>query len=822
MRETTGVIRVTRETTKTPAGDAPADSRMQTRVAAWRGRAFGPASELPYRRRTSDVVRLIVTLTLLVLAILHQGNPSSLEENLFKLVNGLPDQLETFFTLLYRLGALWALGLIVLAALVARRWRLGRDLLIAGVAAWVVGRLVGTLVVTDSSVLHSLDVVTRFGESTPNFPVVRLAMISAVISVAAPYLTRPVRRTGQLLVLLLAVASLYLGTGLPDAAFAALVLGWGIASSVHLAFGSPGGRPTSLQVEVALEELGLGSPDVHLTDPQPRNGTSMEGHDDVGPLSVRVLGRDEADAQLAAKSWRFVAYKDAGPGVHLTRLGEVEHEAYVVLLAERAGVRVPSVVVAGEAGPGAALLVSRPLDGVSLAEVDVERVTDAVLADLWHQVGALHAAHVAHGTLNARRILLTAEGIALTGFDAATGRATAIERSGDVAELLFSTAEIVGDDRAVAAARGGIGDAAVIEALPLLQPAALSGEVRPTDPRARKAFHKRVGDVRNAAAAATNTEAPPLQQLHRVSGTNLMMAIGTLFAISVLLSQVGDPQTLWDTVTSADPWWLTAAMLVSFATNCATAIALMGTVPIALPLWRTSELQLSMSFSNLAIPAVGGMAAQIRFLQKQGVDLASAVASGGLLINVGNILANAVLLGIAIALSPATFRAQSIPVSEIVQVVVLAVIALAVVAGLAFGIPRLRRMVLPPIKSATITILAATRSPKRVALLLGGNAINAIMYGVVMACCIEAFGGSINFFTLLALNIFIGTIASLVPIPGGNTAVSTVGMSGALTAFGVSTEVAVAAVLANQLVANYIPAIPGWFATNDMLHHDYL
>ena len=48
----------------------------------------------------------------------------------------------------------------------------------------------------------------------------------------------------------------------------------------------------------------------------------------------------------------------------------------------------------------------------------------------------------------------------------------------------------------------------------------------------------------------------------------------------------------------------------------------MGTVPINLPLVRTAELQLSMSFSNLAVPAIGGMAAQIRFLQKQGVDLA--------------------------------------------------------------------------------------------------------------------------------------------------------------------------------------------------------
>jgi uncharacterized membrane protein YbhN (UPF0104 family) len=810
------------EMTEAATGGTSSGSRLRERVAAWRGTAFGPASELPYRRRTSDVVRLIVTVTLLVLVSLHEGHPTDFENDLFKLVNGLPDQLETLFELLYRLGALWALGLIVLAALVARRWRLARDMLVAGVVTWVLGRLIGSLVVTDSSLIDSLDVVTRFGKASPSFPVVRLAMIAAVISVATPYLGRPTRRMGQLLVLVLAFASLYLGTGLPDAAFAALVLGWGVAALVHLAFGSPGGRPTSRQVEVALVELGLRSPDVHLADPQPRNGTAMEGHDDDGPLLVRVLGRDEADAQLAAKAWRFLVYKDGGPNVHLTRLGEVEHEAYVLLLAQRAGVTVPAVVVAGTAGPGAALLVSRPLGGRPLCDLDPAALTDGVLDDLWHQLGALHAAHVAHGALTARRVVLTDRGVAFTGFDEATGRASALERSADVAEVLFSTSELVGADRAIAAARGGVGDDGVVAALPVLQPTALSGETRPNDPRQRKAFGKRVGDLRSAAATATGTEPPALQQLHRVSGTSLMMAVGTLFAISVLLSQVGDPETLWDTITSANLWWLTAAMLISFATNCATAIALMGTVPINLPLWRTSELQLSMSFSNLAIPAVGGMAAQIRFLQKQGVDLASAVASGGLLINAGNILANTVLLFIAIALSPDTFRAQSIPVSSIVEVVVLALLALAVVSGLAFGIPRLRRMVLPPLKSATSTILAATRSPKRVALLLGGNTINAIMYGAVMYCCVEAFGGSINFFTLLALNIFIGTIASLVPIPGGNTAVSTVGMSGALTAFGVSTEVAVAAVLANQLVANYIPAIPGWFATNNMLHDDYL
>ena len=52
-----------------------------------------------------------------------------------------------------------------------------------------------------------------------------------------------------------------------------------------------------------------------------------------------------------------------------------------------------------------------------------------------------------------------------------------------------------------------------------------------------------------------------------------------------------------------------------------SAVAPIGTVPQSLPLWRTAEQQLSMPLSNLAVRAVGGMAAQVRFLQKQGIDL---------------------------------------------------------------------------------------------------------------------------------------------------------------------------------------------------------
>jgi undecaprenyl-diphosphatase len=405
------------------------------RMSRWRTGSFGPASELPYRRRTSDWVRLVIALVLMVWMIAHQGHETPTERDLFEFFNQLPDALRSLFSLLYRFGALWALAIIAFAALFARRWRLARDLAIAGLLAWFIARLIGELVVDDASLNKSLHVITRFRD-TPSFPVARLALIVAVIAAASPYLTRPVRRFSRVLILLLALAAMYLGTGLPDDIFAAVVLGWGIAALVHLGFGSPGGRPTRAQVGAALSELGVDARDVELDPAHGERGTWMTARDEGGALELRVLGRDEADAQYLAKAWRFIAYKDGGPTLHLTRLEDVEHEAYTVLLAERAGARVPSVVVAGKAGPSTAVLAARPVDGPRLAAIDAAVVTDAVLDDLWKQAASLNAARVAHGRLNANHVVITDDGPAIADFVDATAAATDDQRSVDVAELL--------------------------------------------------------------------------------------------------------------------------------------------------------------------------------------------------------------------------------------------------------------------------------------------------------------------------------------------------------------------------------------------------
>lgn len=795
--------------------DAPAADTQ------WRFGSFGPASEEPYRRRTTDYVRVVVAVLVIVATALHEGDPTQAERDLFTFFNGLPNDLRSLFSTVYGVGALWALALVAVAAFVARRRRLARDMLIAGVAAWAIGRLLGALVVDHAGLGEGIKVLTRI-DSSPSFPVVPLAVITAVLCTAAPYVMRPVRRAGQLLVLALALAALYLGTGFPNDVVAAIALGWGVAAAVHLVFGSPGGRPTRRQVATALAELGLPVRDVQLAPYVRRDGTVMYARDDTGPVHIRVLGRDEADAQLMSKFWRFVLYKDGGPDLHLTRLEDVEQEAFALLLAERAGANVPNVLVVGTAGPGTALLATRGHDATRLADVDGEHLTDDVLCALWRNVAALHAARVAHGRLNARHVVLTSDGPEIVDFSDALFSRSDSQRLSDVAELLVSTATIVGTERAVSSASRVLDADDLAAALPYFQVPALSGEMRVRTPRDRKVLRDLLAELRTAVAAASDTEPPQLQQLYRVSTTNLLMAIGSLVAIGALFTQVGDPGELWHTISSANWWWLVLALTLSLSTNAAAAVALAGTVPIQLPLWRTAELQLSMSFSSLAVPAVGGVAAQIRYLQKQGVDATSAVASGFVLSTAANVATYLVLFALAVALSPSSLDVGNVPTSSIVSVVLVVLAVLVIAAAAIRWVPRIRDRVLPRIKSAMETIRDALRSPRRVIEMFVGNALNGILYGFVLLTCIVSFGGSVNYWTVLALNIFVGTIASIIPIPGGGTAVGSVGLTGALTAVGLPAEIAVAAVLANQLVVNFVPALPGWVTTKDLLNHDYL
>ena len=94
-------------------------------------------------------------------------------------------------------------------------------------------------------------------------------------------------------------------------------------------------------------------------------------------LAVEVVGRDSTDARLFAKLWRSVWYKDAGPTVSLRRAQQVEHQALVLLLAQRSGAVVPDLLAVGIAGArDDALLVVRNPPGTPLAGLATDQLGD--------------------------------------------------------------------------------------------------------------------------------------------------------------------------------------------------------------------------------------------------------------------------------------------------------------------------------------------------------------------------------------------------------------------------------------------------------------
>jgi uncharacterized membrane protein YbhN (UPF0104 family)/tRNA A-37 threonylcarbamoyl transferase component Bud32 len=796
-------------------------SGRTTPTTGWRSRLFGRAGEQHFQRRVSDWLRLATGIAILVAAARHAGDVTASERALEDLALSVPDQLRSVFLAIYRLGALWAVGLVVVAALVGRRARLGRDLLLSGLVSWLVGRALGQIVVAHETFGHGVREAAGLGGS-PQFPAVRVAVVVAVICAAGPYVTRPTRVVGRVLVIAIAFSALALAHAHPNDLFAAVVLGWTVAAAIHLAFGSPGGRPTVEQSRAALTQLGIDARDLRLADVQPSGSTLMLAEVDDRTVRVKIIGRDQADARVLAKLWRLVLYRDSGPPLTMTRVHQLEREAYLMLLARDAGVRVPPVLVVGSSGHGSACLVIGTVGAVPLAEIEPTRITDAVLTAIWENVATLHRVRVAHGMLDAYHVVISPDGPWIVGFDDARATADEHRYAVDVAELLVATAAIVGEERAVRAAYRVLGGPKLVPALPFLQPAALTRATRGLAGQRREQVADLLTRVRGSAAGAAGVEPPELVQLRRLDPTNVAMAIGALVATVVLLIQVGDPGELWATLRSADWAWIAVAFAFSFASNIGFAIGLMGTVPIRLPLWPTTEVQLGMSFSNLAVPAIGGQGMQVRYLQNMGIDISSALAAGGLLSTIGNLAAGLGLFVLAVAIEPAHADFSLLPTTGLLWLTVFVVVVVAVASAVVLTVPALRRLLVPPIQRASSTMTTVLRSPRKLTLLLTGNVLAILLSTSCLAACLAAFGASTSFWSLLAANIAVMTVASTVPLPGGGTAVGTVGLSAVLVSFGIPDTAAVAAVLANQLVYYYLPAIPGWFATRHLFRQDYL
>jgi hypothetical protein len=212
------------------------------------------------------VLLALAVFTVVVLTFPAPG-PTSIDSLVTGLVQALPGLFGWFWEIVYGLVLAWTLVLLAVVLLARGRKRLLVEEVLAGGLAVGVALLAGRLAGTDWS--ESFKAVAASG-SPPVYLAVRLALATAVVVMASPYLARPLRYVGRAVVGMGAVAGIALGTALPIGMVAAFAVGIGSAAIVHLLFGSPAGRLTLDQVADALAELGVEATGLRQAPLEPR------------------------------------------------------------------------------------------------------------------------------------------------------------------------------------------------------------------------------------------------------------------------------------------------------------------------------------------------------------------------------------------------------------------------------------------------------------------------------------------------------------------------------------------------------------------------
>ena len=383
-----------------------------------------------------------------------------------------------------------------------------------------------------------------------------IAGLAAVAVAAAPWLSRPWRRTAWATLLLIAAARVITGGLSPIDLVLAVAAGVAVGAGLLVVFGVPDRRMDAAGVAAALRAGGVPASEVTVASVTAKGSRPFRAVTEDGQaLFVKVFGSDQRDADLLYRTYRAIRLRGVGdtrPAASLFKA--VEHEALVAVMAERAEVAVPHVGQLIKAGDGSVLLTMELIAGQPLDEIPDENITDKLARDLWLEVSRLHQARIAHRSLHAGNIMVGEDGCPrLVNFSfaelAATGRQMAI----DTAELVTSLAGRIGPDRAVGSALPAIGRDGVAAAVPLLQPLALSASTR----RRIKGQDALLKRTREAAIAASGDQADTnLAQLQRVRPRTLLTIAALAGAFYYLLPQIAQVSSSWHAILSANWAWL--------------------------------------------------------------------------------------------------------------------------------------------------------------------------------------------------------------------------------------------------------------------------
>lgn len=814
-------------------------------------------SEEPRVRQPQDWLGILLAIlgivALLIFTVYAQRTTQGVQEDVRNITAVLAQLLQVPVTLFEFLVTLFV-PIAVLTELTIKR--MGRQV-VESALALVIGLLLAagaTYAVTQwgSDVMIQGLSVRASGQwelSIPGF----VAALSGLLTAAGPRTRRrTVSMSWNLLWMTLGILLITVQVSLPGVLIA-LLIGRVAGLGVRYASGVNSERATGDSLVRGVQRAGFYPIELHRifeNEDEPAPAPSKHGaptHDatavaltrysdtrvyamtqgDGSRLDVVVLDGDRQVIGILQRLWRSFRVRGLEGRSAISLRAVAERAALLIYAASAAGVRTPALRGVAAAEDSMILVLEHPNNTEPLSEVPRELITDAVMDEAWHQLSLAHQAGLTHRSLSADTLLLTAPSssaksaqstsgesaseqapqVWISGWQSGDVASATLTRRLDIAQMLTLFGLLVGPQRAFDAAAKAVSDSELAAIGPLLQSVILPAKTRALL-RADKSIMTELRAALIEELPEASIEPVPMA---RVNMKRLGLVILTIIVVGVVFTSLNLSQ-ITEAVSTAQPWWAAASVLLGMITWLGAAIHFVGFSPTKLPLWQTTLVQAAASFVAIAAPAgIGPAALNLRMLNRRGVATSLAVATVAL-VQVSGFVVTVVILLLLALVSGEGGTLRALPSTTVITAVIVVTSAGIIIAS----IPVLRRWfwakVSPTLTQILPRITELLSTPWRLAYGVAGSAILTLGYVLAFDAALRAFGQQVSLIDVAIVYLVGNTIGAMAPTPGGLGAVEVALITGLTTTAAVPAAIATSVVVLFR-VATYWVQIPlGWLA----------
>jgi glycosyltransferase 2 family protein len=747
-------------------------------------------------RRPADLLYAFLSLGVIVVLVgsvetLPLGS-TEVSDDVSHWVHLIPRWLPYTAVTIVAIGS-YVFALVVLATLVRREWR---DALNAGAAA-VAGAAASIVVWTiwrfepgaiTNAVIHGRN---------PSTFVVDTAFVAFLVGSDLARRSRWSRWCYGLASVLL-LSGLAVDALTPFAVGIALFGGLTIGWIVRWSLGAESVRPSTAELVTWLSGRGIATSRLATDDVHTRarlEGTLTDGT----AIEVHLASRDTRGAGFARQLWSWIRLRPVASGrLILSSRAQLQRVALATLLAQKAGVPGPSVLLLDETPSETLVLVMAKPSGHEFNG----GTSDETATSLFGSLRALHNAGIAHRDLQPENLFLNGQSAGFSSLDTAVPGASELVRRLDVAQLLVTLGRSAGPAEAVSALRKGYGPVNEASVAAVMQPTALA----PWGFSAMRDAEGCLTQVRHELLGPDTTV--PVIRLERFRWRTVITAAALTVAAYLLVGEFSKV-SLIKTLGQTNMGWFAVAVIASAVTYLAAAENLAAFVPKRLSLVRGFFVQLSSAFVGVAMPpTVGHVAVNARYLHKQNVD-ENTIAAAVALSQIVNVVTTVLLLvAFGLLTGSGLSRFHIAPGGDVL-------IGLAVIAGviaILIAVPptrsKLTAMVWPHLRAIWPRLLDAFSHPARLAASTGANLVLTAAYLVAFIAALISVGAHPPLLPAAVVYLAGNTVGSAAPTPGGLGGVEAVLVAG-LTAIGIPADQAIPAVLVFRVATFWLPIPAG-------------